>query len=78
MIDVEQKFLEGLAKRERELAEQRAAELAEQQRLVQQDERGAESETQSIPLHPRVEPADRIRRAIGRIFPNAGRGGLEE
>ena len=78
MIDVEQKFLEGLAKRERELAEQRAAELAERERLAQQDQRGTESETAGIPEHPRIPAEQRIRRVIRRMFPGAGRGGLQE
>lgn len=66
-IDIERKFLEGLQKREAELARQRAAELAEQQRA-------AESETGSIPEHPRIPAEQRIAGVIRRMFPNAGRG----
>jgi hypothetical protein len=69
-IDIERKFLEGLAKREAELARQREAELAERQRA-------AESETEAIPERPRIPAEQRIRRAIGRIFPQGGRGDLK-
>jgi hypothetical protein len=77
-INIQRKFMEGLQQSERELSEQRAAELAEQQRLVQQEQRGSESETSAIPEHPQIPPEMRIRKAIGRMFPNPGRGWPEE
>lgn len=68
-INTGKKFLEGLQQRERELAQQQAAKT---------DQRGSESETPSIPEHPQIPPEMRIRKAIGRMFPNPGRGWPEE
>ena len=69
-INTGKKFLEGLQQRERE--------LAEQQRVAQQDQRGSESETPGIPESQQIPPEMRIRKAIGRMFPNPGRGWPEE
>ena len=68
-IDIEGKFLAGLQKRERELAQRQAAAT---------DRRGAESETPGISKSSQIPPEMRIRKAIGRMFPNPGRGWPEE